>query len=300
MRIIYVGQHGSGGNQDEDAVAYALTQLGHQVTCVLDSQARAAELNQIPTDFMLFSKGPDTQFIREYTAAPIVLWYWDMVEAADFTIADRGVKRTAWMAEIMPYISLGFCTDGDWVSRFPDKFSWLMQGADERYMGYGTPNRQWPPILFAGTLRHGLKRQAHIQSLQRMWNSKMAILGWQGPRYRKHGRELADIFASTKIVIAPDGPQTDNYWSNRVYLTMGLGGFILHPYCARLAQQYVEGKELVMYHSQDQLNDLIHEYLADDAKREAIRLAGFNRTQAEHTYRHRCAELVRIVQERVL
>ena len=213
------------------------------------------------------------------------------------------------MQDITPHCTLLFLTDGDAVAEDQSgKFVWLMQGADERVAGPGkalAPN-PYPPILFTGMVNHGLKRRSHVEHLKERWGERFLVMGDGGPRYRKHGRELADVFASVKVVVAPDGPSTDCYWSNRVYLTLGLGGFLLHPFCKGLRDQY-QDYELVMYHDRDELDDMIECFLMRkspatgvdfDESRELHREAGLKVTMERHLYRHRVEELLRIVKER--
>ena len=56
MRIAYVARHGGHGNDDEGAVAYALTQLGHEVILVHEADALVAPSLIPEADFLLFHK----------------------------------------------------------------------------------------------------------------------------------------------------------------------------------------------------------------------------------------------------
>ncbi len=307
MRILYLAKFTGADNDDEGAVSYALRKLGHEVIEIQEKRAnrKLDQCLEAKADLMLFNKCPETALIRRYTASPKVFFYWDMIEAADYTVCDRGTARTAWMREVLPHVNLGFLTDGDYVQKYPDKLVFLPQGADVRYIGMGTrvrvdpPDANQPQILFTGTVRHGERRRLHVEMLKARYGMKFLHIGDGGPHTRTHGRELANLFANVKIVVAPSGPVTDNYCSNRVFLTLGLGGFLLHPYCTFLANYYEPQRELVMYKDEEDCNRLIDYYLEHEEEREEIRMAGHLRTIKDNTYTHRCAELLRVCRERI-
>lgn len=316
MKILFVAKHGSGDNNDEDAVTYALRQLGHEVTTVHEmrrhrSTEEEAMLRQSSSfDFCLFFKW-DTQSEIEAVRCPKAFWYFDMVRSVedDPTLKARSDYRIQWMRRVIPQCLVGFCTDGDWVEYWSnnstvfnrDKLVQLMQGADERYVGLGEPNPKHtgPDIIFTGMINHGQKRAAHVAHLRSRYGDRFAVLGDGGPRHRLHGRALADLFASVKVVVAPDGPNTDRYWSNRVYLTTGLGGLLIHPMCEGLFKHY-SMNELMYYENAEHLDQVIDMVLTlSDEQRLEIRKAGLKATTDRNLYRHRCAQLIKEVEARL-
>jgi hypothetical protein len=328
VKILFVAKHNSGDNDDEGAVTYALRQLGHEVTTVHElrrhrSTEEEAMLRQSSSfDFCLFFKW-DTQSEIEAVRCPKAFWYFDMVRSVedDPTLKARSDYRVEWMNRVIPQCLVGFCTDGDWVSHVnsmaiisdPLKnmnkvthlkhgaLIHLMQGADERYVGLGEPNPKhaWPDIVFTGMVNHGQKRAAHVAHLRSRYGDRFAVLGDGGPRHRLHGRVLADLFASVKVVVAPDGPNTDRYWSNRVYLTTGLGGLLIHPMCEGLFKHY-SMNELMYYENAEHLDQVIDMMLTlSDEQRLEIRKAGLKAAIERNLYRHRCAQLIKEVEARL-
>ncbi len=308
MKILFVANHGNHDNCDESAISYALRMLGHEVLEVQQRQSTtaAAVAKSHNVDFCLFLKWDNPSSLRETAAvAPCVFWYFDLVANQDDpTLALRMESRRRWFYDVMRYCVGGFCTDGDWVDQwnatqkaYGNKLYWLMQGMDERVAGPGDAsqcNLEVPEILFTGMINHGSRRREHVHRLQTRYGRRFGVFGDGGPRFRLHGRALADLFAKAKIVVAPDGPCTDRYWSNRVYLTLGLGGFLMHPQCAGLRGHYAVD-ELVTYKDRETLELLIDDYLDDPSTRENLRVRGYEATMARHLYRHRCEELVRTV-----
>lgn len=297
MRIIYVANHGGRGNDEEGAITYALTKLGHTVLRLREPKGRRAV--RLQGDMVLFHKWDDVNTLQVFGERGVVrvFWYFDLVDYPDETLRGRCQARMNWMERVLPHTDLGFCTDGDWVNRDKTgKLIHLPQGADSRYAG--TP--QWNPlggksidILFTGIRHGGQERQSFVAEMSSIYGDRFLQVS-----SGIHGRDLGNLIASAKIVVAPDGPITNNYWSNRVFLTLGYGGFLLHPYCAGLEEYYEDREEIVYYYSREHLHNLINYYLNHPIERHTIAKVGWKRTLCEHTYLQRCKKLLEIVQTR--
>ena len=298
MKIVYVAKHGEHDNCDESAIAWALQQLGHEVVCVEERPMDPVDWKNLKADFLLFHKWCHPAALDCLTI-PAVKWDWDLVESHDPTIAHLDHRRVKSVLPVEPYCLVCCYSDGDWVAKdTTGKRVQLMQGADERYAGYGTPYAGVAPILFTGRLNyHGAGRVQQIRALQERYGNRFQIVG-EPPSTKVHGRRLADLFASTKVVVAPVTPSTNHYWSNRVYLTLGLGGYLIHPYCSDLVEQYPEDT-LLMYRNQKELYELIDKSLVNPSTMEFFRENSHRHTMNNHTYRHRCSDLINIVKERL-
>lgn len=297
MNILYAAKHNSGHNDDEGAIAYALRQLGHTVTCVEEDPSErykrygTTSLDHLvkANELLLFHKGLDAESIAPLSL-PKVFWYFDLVDSTDPLLASRCAARKGWMDRYTPLVDLGFCTDGDWVRRDRSgKLHLLRQGADERVVGFGIREVVKNRILYVGSVRKtgAVRRSFILEVWERYGNDFLHV------EKGCHGVNLHDAISSAEIVLAPDGPITPHYWSNRIYLTLGFGGFLLHPHCGAAAD-YEEGQGVIYYRHRDQLHRLIEAYRAMTRARENARLAGYERTLAKHLYRHRCEELIRI------
>jgi hypothetical protein len=294
VKILYVGRFGqTRSNQDEEAVAHALTQLGHDVMCADEGKVPTAGVPG--TQLILFNKWTGLRKFKRGAGCPAVFWYWDLVWHPDPTLRGRCETRMSWFRDVLPHADLGFCTDGDWVNEdATGKLLWLPQGADGRVVGRGTRRDRAKPLLFTGEVKNsGQGRQA--------WYNKLVDrFGPQLTHYRNgvHGREMADAIASHHITLAPAQPVTDSYWSNRIWNALGFGAFLLHPYCARLADMYQDGHDLVFYHDVEDMFAMIDKYIHEVDDRHSVAENGLNRTLAEHTYRHRCMELLATIKNR--
>lgn len=296
MNITYVAKHGSGGNDDEGAIAYALKSLGHNVECVREHEPsrRPAVIINNRCELLLFHKWLDAELLPQ-VRCPKVFWYFDLVDF-QHPDTDRLTRvRTKWMSLATELVDLGFCTDGDWVNRdTSDKLVRLTQGADERVAGRRRAKEGLVQVIFPGSIEYGVHgRKSFVHLLRSRYGNRFQ---------RVHGtyrESLANKLATARIVVAPDTPVSNDYWSNRVYVTLGFGSFLLHPYCKTLESQYEDGKEIVLYRDRDHLIQLVDHYLENSQEREIIQQAAARRTEKEHLYRHRCESLLSVIKERL-
>jgi hypothetical protein len=291
MRIAYVcNRRPDSSNDEEGAIAHALESLGHAVERYEESAA------QVHGDLLLMHKWNNFAALSRFKG-PKVFWFFDLVTWPDPQLQRRNAARQAWLRNVLPLVDLGFCTDGDAVARdTTGKLVWLPQAADSRVAGLGTPGKWNIPLLFTGISRGaGSQRASFVADMMARYGPAFVQVtnGFHGPR-------LADLIAGSQIVVAPDSPVTPRYASNRVFLTLGYGGFLLHPRCAFLENFYKNGEEIVFYRDREHLHELIDYYLSLPLVCRRIGGQGLARTLAENTYHHRVGELLRVVKERLL
>lgn len=318
MKILYIGKHDSGFNDDEGAVVDGFRSLGHEVERLQEGQTRLAGKHD--ADFLLFNKLNDDWMLRRLPM-PKVFWYWDRVDDPDPALAARSRHRRQWMRGMTELVDVGFVTDGDWVAQDrTGKLAWLPQGADQRIAGRGhgyggcsglallgsagpVPEMRredmpallrGPRILMTGIRNGGGKRQSFVAEMEQRHGNDFRLV-----ERGLHGELLKELIARAEIVVAPDGPASDRYWSNRVYLTLGFGGFLIHPWCRNLCGQYSNGNEIVLYQNRSQLHEAIAHYMERPAERALVAEQGLARTLKSHLYVHRCQQLIATVKERM-
>ena len=165
---------------------------------------------------------------------------------------------------------------------------------------YYTPQKFKHDVIFVGS------RKYHEE-----WQYRPELISWLERNYRRNfahygnggiksvrGDELNKLYASTKIVIGDTlciGFKYPDYWSDRVYETMGRGGFIIHPYISGMEREFEDKKHLVFYEYGNfkQLKKLIDYYLEHDEEREAIRIAGHELVKQNYTYKNRWQEILK-------
>lgn len=290
MRVVYVARHGGHGNCDEDAIAYVLRSMGHEVICIPQQYGTKAVSEHC--DMLLYHKWFDTRTISKHNGKAVrVAWHFDLLRPPGDRRLAISVARQANVSDLV------FATDGDWINsknlKYRNKVYWLPQGADERVVGAAVAEHCTYPLMFAGSNSLGQGRRDWLAEVVSRWDGKLMHLN------RFYRRDLAYKIATTKVVLAPDSPGSNYYWSNRVYLMLGFGAFLLHPYYEGLASQYVENKEIVCYRSREEMHDKIAYFIEHESERKAIAAAGLERTKREHLYRHRVTKIMQLVEERL-
>ncbi len=71
------------------------------------------------------------------------------------------------------------------------------------------------------------------------------------------------------------------------------GAFYLVEYCDELTDFFEPDKEIVCFHTVEELVDKARYYLTHDSERETIRLAGMERARTEHTWKQRFQQVFR-------
>ena len=81
----------------------------------------------------------------------------------------------------------------------------------------------------------------------------------------------------------------------RLFEATGVGAFLLTDFKDNLHTLFAPEHEVAAWRSVDECLAAIDRYLADEGARSAIAKAGQARTMAQHTYRHRVAEILALV-----
>ena len=143
------------------------------------------------------------------------------------------------------------------------------------------------------------------------WQYRTQLIDWLSSTYKEsfehygsggikslRGSELNILYASSKIVVGDTlciGFKYPDYWSDRVYETLGRGGFLIHPYVSGMEREFEDKKHLVFYEygNFEQLKELIDYYMKNDKEREAIRKAGHELVKENYTYKNRWKQILK-------
>ena len=145
------------------------------------------------------------------------------------------------------------------------------------------------------------------------WKWRPQLIDWlyqtYGDKFKHYGNDglgvvrgddLNKLYASTKIVVGDTLCLNFNYpyyLSDRVFETTGRGGFLLMPYIKGIEDLFEVGKEIITFKFGDfkDLKKKIDYYLEHDEEREKIRIAGFERTKKDHTYKNRWIKILETI-----
>lgn len=280
MKIAYVAKHGNRGSDDtEGHIAHALRSLGHQVVEIAQTGSPAG----IPkdADLLLFHHWQNVNpGFFDSLPMPKVGWYFDKVWKG----------RDEWIRWVAPKCARFFMTDGTFAAGcgIPN-VEVLRQGIGDRDGRLGTPDTERFPGLIAFTGTAYGERAGWAARLKERY----------GEQFRIHNdvfnRDLYDLCASVPIVVAPTYPSDDHYWSNRIYLILGSGGFLVHPRLAGLAEEFEAGVHYVDYGSEDELYRRIDHFLRNGDERRKIAAAGHALMHERFTFTKRCQSLLKAI-----
>lgn len=137
-----------------------------------------------------------------------------------------------------------------------------------------------------------------IKFLKDTYGGRFHKFGW--PQETIRNKALNQLYANADIVVGDslclnfDHPY---YWSDRVYETMGRGGFIIHPYIKGMEEEFTDKQNIVFYEYGNfmQLQSLIDYYTMYPEEREAIRRAGHEFVKNHATYTERLTQMLDVI-----
>lgn len=285
MKIAYYANHGNTGSDDtEKHIAYSLAKLGHQVFKFPESTPEM--LPQTGYDLLLFHKGGhNIERALKKVEYPKVFWYFDKVWK----------DRPEWFNRVLPLSDLGFITDGDYLKASGDsKLVLLRQGIGEHDVTLGTANntRYKGKIAFTGSNYQG--RESFIELLTKEFGNEFQSYN------NVFNRDLFDLCATIPILVAPQWPSTDEYFSSRIYMVLGSGGFLVHPVLENLKDDgLIDGVHYAGYKTDQEMIEKIHYYLDNPKERETIRTNGYRYVTSNLNYTKRCQSLLKVIQQRL-
>ena len=104
------------------------------------------------------------------------------------------------------------------------------------------------------------------------------------------------VCRAAKVILGRDATiDVDLYFSDRLWLTLGSGGFLVTNYVPGLEELFENHKHLVWYRSPDECVEQIRHYLPRDEERLRIAEAGRDLVVRNHTYVHRARELLQML-----
>jgi hypothetical protein len=204
---------------------------------------------------------------------------------------------------VYKHIDHFFTVDGkmaNWFNTQTDvKGHYLPAGVYDKECTY-TPSKLKEEVIFVGSKTYHSEwpyRPKLINFLNKTYGARFSLYGKEGLGIIR-GQELNNLYASTKIVVGdtlcPNFNYPD-YWSDRIYETLGRGGFLIHPYITGLEKEFEDRKHVVFYeyNNLNQLKQLIDYYLEHEEEREEIRRSGHELVKNNYTYKNRWEEILK-------
>jgi hypothetical protein len=171
--------------------------------------------------------------------------------------------------------------------------SFCMQGCDrDAHRIIPTNDEKWvSEVAFIG-----MPKPERIELLRAI-DKKFHLKTWgaKGKRWRDFGlstikeniypRDYAMICSAAKIVLGCDIRYDIECWfSNRTWITLGCGGFLLTNYVPGLETIFTRGVHLEWYRDIEECLELVDYYLKHEDERKKIARAGYEFAHATRTY----------------
>jgi spore maturation protein CgeB len=259
--------------------------------------------NELPVEAILELK-KHSRIIQWYPDLAIPDWLPPYVKAADifFTMSEGHVEK---FRKYKPAVF--------WLTQaFEPSFFQIKSLTLEDKKVYSSD------IAFVGNLGSKpfyLRRRTYLNKVIR----EQFELTWWGPRMPRKistipllvgslgrayggrfvwGEEYAKIAKLTKIFLAFDAqPHIRKSMSARMYTAVGCGAFYLCEHVDGIEEVLEPGREIVTFHSEDDMISKIRFYLQNDRLRKKIAEAGQRRVLREHTYEIRIREMCDIIEQ---
>lgn len=204
-----------------------------------------------------------------------------------------------------------FTPDGDpaaqeWFESVDINHHWIKPGVfeGECFRGRKDADRYPFPVVFVGSWKNYHKEWPHRKQLVKhlmrgKFKKQVGIYGHESLGTIR-GHPLNDLYASATIVIGDSlcpNFNKPNYWSDRVYETIGRGGYLAHPKVAGLEEEFEDEAELSYYDYGDfsQVDSLIEQALDDPGWCRNVADHGQWRVRNECSYTQRLGQALEIV-----
>lgn len=275
-------------NKIEERADEALENLGYTVLPFHEKEENVlANILNSEADTLIFYKaGIESgnigieefkDFLKRFKGEKICL-YWDKVYSG----------RQNFIHQIAPLTDLIFLTDGDFLNAHNYLNIYKMPPVTDVKKPKGKIKKKFQiPIVFPGQ-SYG-DRGAFINQLkERYGDDFQQIFGvWD--------QDFTDLCASAKVFVSPLYPQTDLYWSDRVYKVLGRGGFLIMPKLEGLTWELTEGEHLEFYRNPKELFEKIDYYLENEEERDRIRKAGQKYCLKHYTFEKSFKKMLKIL-----
>lgn len=214
-------------------------------------------------------------------------------------------------------------------------------GHDPEFQAAGVNHRWAPPAISRPKAKRGAIREDYkfdvafvgswmggyhdewqhrpqmIDFLRNNYGSRLGLFPQRAGDPRIDGDDRADLYASAKVIVGDsclvplaDGSPMVKYCSDRVFETVGQGGYLLHPFVGGVIEGPDEGGTISStalltagvhlgawtLWDWDGLGSMIEEALTNQLAIDLIRQAGFEEVRQKHTYKDR----MRVMLNRVI
>ncbi len=286
--IVLANRENTGANNVEKRIDDALENIGYEVIKV-DEKETTENILKHDADVLLFYKagvergvkkmGDLEDCLRRFKGSKVCI-YFDKVWAG----------RGNYIRKIAPLTDLVYVSDGDFVRahNYINLYELPQATCVDKRRSTGEKKDEYNiPIVFLGQV-YGERANFTRNMLARYGNAFKVVND-------VFDDNLTNLCESARVFVSPLYPQTDFYWSNRVYQIIGRGGFIIMPRLEGLTWEFKEGEHIEYYRSFEELCQKIDYYLEHEEERNKVRKAGQKHCLENYTYEKRLKEMLSLL-----
>lgn len=286
----------------ETHIANTLERLGHQVIRLQEDTTKEVVDK---CDLFLFTRTwGDTVtlgHLKEYKSLgiPTASYHLDLYVG----LREAGMKGDPFWATEFVFTPDGDPASAEFFKKKKINHFYIKPGVDKAEC-YMSPQLAFKhDVIFVGMSGDNYHKE---------WPYRGELLAWlestYGERFAKYGHPqetvrngpLNQLYAHTKVVVGDSlcpGFKKPYYWSDRVYETLGRGGFLIHPYIQGLDEEFMDGVHLAYYPYRDfkRLRATIDYFIGANRVREDIRKIGHEFVKEHATYDNRLKQMLEIV-----
>lgn len=324
LKILYIGNFRP-IHSTENHVRQSLETLGHSVIPLQEDKHAPSEImaciRENEVNLVLYTRtwgidGPSM----------LNIWHWckqQGIPTASYHLdLYYGLKREGLYNALASKSITGLQNDPFWRTQYvftvdgdPEAQAYFESlGINHIYLRAGVfnkecyiaPNTGWRhDVAFVGNGNYGHPewpyRQQLIEWLKKTYGDRFGKYG--PPENTVRNEHLNELYANVKVVVGDSltpGFNKPGYWSDRVYETVGRGGFLIHPYVKGLEEEFKDGAHLAFYefNNFEMLKAKIDYYLENEVEREGIRNTGQMLVAQSYTYINRMTDLLNHIAER--
>jgi len=240
MQIVYLASFKTEKHTIEKDIKKELERMKHKVVAIDDgdfdpdeviAKANKADLFLFRTGGVITDTVPEfwqtmsrLQYVLNGIKTKKVFWFFDKI---------IGLGHN-WIYNIEPLVDFGFLNDETFCKRHnTDKLYPLHMGVNIDDTYHGAINDKYAyDVAFDGPV-YG-NRTIFIEMMKKNFGNKFGVFNLGG------GKEYADLCASAKIIVSPRFPYDNWFWSEKIYKTLGHGGFMVFPRLEGLKEEGIE------------------------------------------------------------
>ena len=270
-------------SKHSDCIPFLLTAKNHVL-----HQHLIETINLYKPDFIVVPNGQflDSKMLKAYSNIVRVNWQID----------DPYFIQQQRSQQVVPHYNLVYTT------HLASTFTYNQMNVQAKYLMFGVDPEVYKPIpntpktmdvSFVGTpytQRENLLRQAKLNPQLTKYNFQiMGGYGTKSPTWTDKHRldpiEINKIINQTKINLSfTDQPHGITAMKCRLFELTAAGGLVVTQFCQELSKFFDIGREIVVFHTAQDLVDRIVYYTQRPEEVQAIALAGYRRTITHHTY----------------